>query len=100
MPLYLVHATDNAGSAEIRARALDEHVAYLQSRAEIVLAGAALTDDGETAHGSVFIVNVPDRAGAEAFSNGDPFTRDGVFSSVNITRVRKGIWQPEAAEDA
>ena len=100
MPLYLVHATDTAGAAEIRARALDEHVAYLQSRPEIVLAGAALTDDGATAHGSVFIVNVPDRAGAEAFSNGDPFTRDGVFRTVDITRVRTGIWQPEAAENA
>jgi len=100
MPLYLVQATDNAGSAEIRARALDEHVAYLQSRPEIVLAGAALTDDGETAHGSVFIVNVPDRATAKAFANGDPFTRDGVFSSVDITRVRKGIWRPETADGA
>ncbi len=100
MPLYLVHATDNAGAAEIRAGALDEHVAYLQSRSEIVIAGAALSDDGETAHGSIFIVNVPDRASAQEFSNGDPFTRDGVFSSINITRVRKGIWQPDAAEGA
>lgn len=78
MPLYLVHATDNAGAAEIRAGALDEHIAYLQSRSEIV----------------------PDRASAQEFSNGDPFTRDGVFSSINITRVRKGIWQPDAAEGA
>ncbi len=60
----------------------------------------ALSDDGETAHGSIFIVNVPDRASAQEFSNGDPFTRDGVFSSINITRVRKGIWQPDAAEGA
>jgi uncharacterized protein YciI len=46
--------------------------------------------------GSLFIVNVNSRAEAKAFSDGDPFTQKGVFRS--ITRVRRGQWNPAAAE--
>jgi hypothetical protein len=73
---------------------------YLHSRKEIVLAGAKLSDDGETAGGSAFIINVPDRVAAKAFSDGDPFSKAGLFDSVTITRVRKGLWHPERAEGA
>ena len=100
MPLYLVYCVDKPGSDAVRTKAHDEHMAYLHSREEIVLAGAKLSDDGETAGGSAFIVNVPDRAAAETFSNGDPFSQAGLFDSVTITRVRKGLWHPERAEDA
>ena len=100
MPLYLVYCVDKSDSAETRKRTRDEHLDYLQTRSEIVLAGAAQSDEGETAHGSVFIVNVADRAGATAFSDGDPFTREGVFESITITRVRKGIFNPAAADGA
>ena len=41
MPLYLVYCVDRPGSDALRAK---------------------LSDDGETAGGSAFIVNVPDRA--------------------------------------
>lgn len=100
MPLYLIYAIDRPGADDIRKKTRDEHMDYLQSRKEIVLAGAKLSDDGETAGGSAFIVNVPDRKAAQAFSDGDPFTREGLFDSITITRVRKGIWNPEVAEDA
>src|SRR3546814_1492802 len=100
MPLYLIYCVDRPGAEAIRKETRDEHMAYLHSRKEIVLAGAKLSDDGETAGGSAFIVNVADRKAAEGFSNGDPFTRAGLFDSVTITRVRKGIWNPEVAEDA
>ena len=50
--------------------------------------------------GSLFIVNVGSRAEAKMFSDGDPFTKKGVFKSITITRMRKGQWNPEAAEGA
>jgi hypothetical protein len=50
--------------------------------------------------GSLFVVNVGTRAEAKAFSDGDPFTQTGVFASITITRMRKGQWNPEAAEGA
>ena len=64
----------------------------------LVLAGATQSDDGATAVGSLFIVNVKTRAEAKSFSDGDPFTQTGVFASITITRMNKGQWNPEAAE--
>jgi uncharacterized protein YciI len=65
-----------------------------------VLAGATQNDEGTEAIGSLFVVNVNSRAEARAFSDGDPFTKAGVFASVTITRMRKGQWNPAAAEGA
>ena len=49
---------------------------------------------------AVAVVNVDSRAKAKAFSDGDPFTKNGVFSEIKITRMRKGQWNPAAAEGA
>jgi uncharacterized protein YciI len=43
---------------------------------------------------------VDSRAKAKAFSDGDPFTKAGVFAAITITRMRKGQWNPGAAEGA
>jgi len=47
--------------------------------------------------GSVLILNVPNRAAAEAFSANEPLRNAGVFKSVKITRMRRGQWNPDAA---
>jgi len=99
--LWAISCTDKPNTAAIRASVLQPHRDYLQSRKRIlVLAGATQTDDGNAAIGSLFIVNVGSRAEAKAFSDGDPFTQNGVFASVTITRMRRGQWNPEAAEGA
>ena len=58
------------------------------------------SDDGQTFVGSLLIVNVGSRREAQAFVDGDPFTKAGLFRDVTITRMRKGQWNPEAAEGA
>jgi uncharacterized protein len=99
--LWTISCVDNPNSAAIRDKVLQPHRDYLQSQKKIlVLAGATQNDDGTQAIGSMFVVNVDSRAKAKAFSDGDPFTRAGVFQSVTITRMRKGQWNPEAAEGA
>jgi len=99
--LWAITCTDKPGSAPIRDKALQTHRDYLQSQKGIlVLAGATQNDDGTQATGSLFVVNVDSRAKAKAFSDGDPFTKAGVFASVTITRMRKGQWNPGAAEGA
>ena len=99
--LWIISCVDKANTAAIREQHLQPHRTYLQSQKKIlVLAGATQSDDGATAIGSLFVVNVGSRAEAKAFSDGDPFTQNGVFSSVTITRMRKGQWNPEAAEGA
>ena len=99
--LWAINCTDKANTAEIREKHLLPHRAYLQSQKGIlVLAGATQTDDGKEAIGSLFVVNVDSREKAKAFSDGDPFTQNGVFSSITITRMRRGQWNPEACEGA
>ena len=99
--LWTVSCVDKANTAAIREEHLLPHRAYLQSQKGIlVLAGATQSDDGKQAIGSLFVVNANSRQEAKAFSDGDPFTQAGVFSSVTITRMRKGQWNPEAAEGA
>jgi uncharacterized protein YciI len=99
--LWAISCVDKANKAAIRDEHLKPHREFLQSQKGIlVLAGATQNDDGTEAIGSLFVVNVNSRAEAKAFSDGDPFTKNGVFSSITITRMRKGQWNPEAAEGA
>ena len=99
--LWTISCTDKPNTAPIREKVLQPHRDYLQSQKGIlVLAGATQNDDGTQAIGSLFIVNVDTRAKAKAFSDGDPFTKAGVFASITITRMRKGQWNPGAVEGA
>ena len=99
--LWAVSCLDKPKTAAIRDSVLQIHRDYLQSQKKIlILAGATQTDDGLTAVGSLFVLNVNSRAEAKAFSDGDPFTQKGVFASITITRMRRGQWNPEAAEGA
>jgi uncharacterized protein YciI len=85
--LFLITCTQVPDGGPIRDRFQEEHRAYLKaSPVDIKLAGPMVEDDGEARIGSVFIVDVPDRAAAEAFSAADPFTRNGLFGRVEITR--------------
>jgi uncharacterized protein YciI len=99
--LWLITCVDNPNTAEIRSKVLQPHRDYLASqKGIIVLSGATQNDDGTEAVGSGFVLNVNSRAEAKKFSDGDPFTQNGVFKTVTITRMRKGQWNPEVAEGA
>lgn len=99
--LWAITCIDNPDTAAIRDKHLLPHREYLKSQKHIlVLAGATQNDEGTEAVGSLFVVNVGSRAEAKKFSDGDPFTQNGVFKSVNIIRMRKGQWNPEACEGA
>ncbi len=96
--LYIVNQIDGPDSPEIRAATRDAHFKYLDEHEDIlVLGGALLADDGKTRTGSVLIINVEDLAAAEAFSENEPFRRAGLFERVEINRMRRGQWNPDAA---
>lgn len=99
--LWAIVCVDKPNTAAIRDSVLQPHRDYLASRKNIlVLSGATQSDDGTQAIGSLFILNVNSRAEAKQFSDGDPFTQKGVFASITISRMRKGQWNPGAAEGA
>src|SRR5262245_38378941 len=93
-----VAASDFAAKRE---KGLQPHLDYLHSKKNIlVVSGATLSDDGKEIIGSLLIVNVGSRAEAKAFADADPFQKAGMFTNVTITRMRKGQWNPQAAEGA
>jgi uncharacterized protein len=89
---YMIDATDKPESAALRAGARPKHLDYLDSNlARLIAVGAKLRDDGETVWGSFYIIDVDDRASAEAFIQNDPFSKAGLFGKVEISRWRKGF---------
>ena len=96
--LYIVYQIDGPDSPEIRAATREAHFKYLDQHEDIlVLGGAMLADDGKTRTGSVLIINVENLAAAKAFSENEPFRRAGLFERVEINRMRRGQWNPNAA---
>ena len=96
--LYIIYQVDKPDSAGLRAETRDKHFAYLDEHEDIlVLGGALLAEDGATRTGSVLIINVDNRELAEAFSANEPFRAAGVFERVEISRMRRGQWNPAAA---
>ena len=93
--LFIVLITDKAGAGQIRADNRPQHLAYLKSFGDgIVAGGATLSDDGEAMTGSFLLIDVADRAAAEAFAAGDPFAKAGLFEKTEIRRWRKVIFNP------
>ena len=96
--LYIVYQIDGPDSPEIRAATRNAHFKYLDEHEDIlILGGAMLAEDGETRTGSVLIINVENLSAAEAFSENEPFRRAGLFERVEINRMRRGQWNPDAA---
>jgi uncharacterized protein len=97
--LYIIYQIDRPDGAPIRAANRAAHFRYLDENTDIlVLGGALLAEDvASTRLGSVLIVNVPSKEDAERFSESEPFRKAGLFERVEITRMRRGQWNPAAA---
>ena len=87
---FVLYCVDKAGHGHVRTENRPAHVDYLKSNLErIVLAGPMLSDDGEAMLGSVLVIEAADRADAEGFAAGDPYTKAGLFESVTIKAFKK-----------
>ena len=83
--LFLFRLLDRADGADLRQRVRPEHKAYLAQVAErIAFAGPLTHDDGVTMIGSVLAIDFDGRAAAEAWLAAEPFTRAGLYASVEI----------------
>jgi uncharacterized protein YciI len=89
---FAIYCLDKTGHQQIRANVRPAHLEFLkQYLGQIVTAGPLLDDEGAGMIGSLFIVDFPDRAAADAFAAGDPYGKAGLFASVRITPWRKVI---------
>jgi uncharacterized protein len=87
---YAIIAEDRPDGGALRRDKRPEHLDYLDAHKDLLLAaGAQFADDGTTPIGSILLLDVDDRAAAEAFAQNDPFAKAGLFQSVTIVPWRK-----------
>ncbi len=83
---FVIHAFDRPDAGDLRVRTRPDHLEYLEDF-EVAFGGPMLTDDGEMC-GSLIVLDVEDRAAAEAFAAADPYAKAGLFGQVTITAMR------------
>ena len=95
MPFAII-AYDAPGTKDLRAQLRQVHVDYLTARKGALLAAGAMLDDAGAPIGGLLIIDTDDRAVAEEFSAGDPFTTGGVFGDVTVIPWRKSFFAFES----
>jgi uncharacterized protein YciI len=86
---FLCYHRDRTGSLALRDDLLEEHWSYMDRYAkELIARGPTLADDGDTATGSVHILDLPDPAAARAFAFDEPNYQAGVYRDVLLRRWR------------
>lgn len=90
MPLFAVICTDKPGALQTRLDNRDAHLAYLKHTGVVAQAGPFLDGDGNMS-GTLLILEVADRAAADAWAAGDPYAAAGLFSDVRIEAWKRVI---------
>jgi len=97
--LWAIYCLDKPNAAATRSKLLKVHRDYLDANLpNIFFSGPLQSDDAEESFGSLFILNLKDRAEAQAFIGNEPFNNAGVFEKVMIFRMRKGRFNPQLAD--
>ena len=95
--LFAIARRDKPGMGNKRAELLAAHAEYQKAFMSVITFGGGLVEDGtdvenfvygeegiRSVTGNVLVLDVPDRAAAEAFHANDPYTLGGVFETVII----------------
>lgn len=93
MPHFVLTCIDKPESLALRMATREAHLAWVRGRiGELKLGGPFLDDKGDMA-GSLMILEEPDLAAAQAFSAEDPYTKAGLWQSVDIRPFRVTLGQ-------
>jgi uncharacterized protein len=87
--LFVLINTDRPASLDLRMSTRPAHLAWLTGEAGKILTGGALLDAAGQPIGSLLVLDVADRAEAEAFAAADPYTKAGLFESSVIRPYRQ-----------
>lgn len=95
--LFALICTDKPDHLQVRLDTRPDHMAFLTGLGDALkAAGPFLGDDGKPV-GSLVIISADDKAGAAAIAAQDPYTKAGLFSSVEIKPWNWVLKNPEAA---
>jgi uncharacterized protein YciI len=91
---FLMIARDRPGLLEVRLATRPAHKAYLREPGlpGRCVMGAPLADDDEaTMKGTFLVIEAPNRAAAEAFADGDPYAKAGLFEAREIIALHSAF---------
>ena len=89
---YFVYCRYRPRAGTLAESLIEAHWSYMDGYADAMIArGPTLTADRTDATGSMHIVDLPDRAAAEAFAFDEPNYRAGVYEDVLIRRWRNAL---------
>ncbi|MER8545122.1 YciI-like protein [Mesorhizobium sp. M0598] len=84
--LFALICKDKPGRLQVRLDTRPKHLAFLEGLngdKKLAFAGPFLDADGKP-NGTLAVVEAPDLAAARALSAADPYTKAGLFESVEI----------------
>lgn len=81
---------DKPGALALRMENRAEHLAYVDKTGVVAQAGPLMDDDGGMI-GSLIILDVADRAAAQAWTDADPYALAGLFDRVEIVAWKRVI---------
>jgi uncharacterized protein len=94
--IYIFRLLDKPEGAALRQRVRPEHKAYLAAVADrIAFAGPLTHDDGVAMIGSLLAIDFPSREAAQAWLATEPFTRAGLYASVEV-HAFVNLWPQKA----
>lgn len=87
--LFALINTDRPASLDLRMATRPAHLEYLAAHESVVMSGGALLDTEGKPAGSLLVIDVADRAAAEAFAAADPYTQAGLFEGTVVRPFRQ-----------
>jgi len=89
MPLFVLTCLDKPNGLQTRLGAREDHLRWAKDQ-PLKFGGPFLNEAGEMC-GSMIVIEVADLAAAQAFSAADPYTKAGLWQSVDIRPFRVTI---------
>jgi uncharacterized protein len=81
---------DKPGALQTRLDNRAAHLAHIEATGVVELAGPFLDEAGQMT-GSLVVIDVADRAAADAWATADPYARAGLFESVTVQAWKKVV---------
>jgi len=82
--IFAVRMYDSIDASALRKQHLAEHLAYVETIMPNILVAGALTAQGDSAAGSLAVMEMADQAALEAAMKGDPYWVNGVWERYEI----------------
>ena len=88
--MYAIVCFDRPDSAPLRDQHRAAHQDFLKTNVSRIVFGGPLKSTAEgPSTGAIIVVNCATREDAEAFIEGDPFLRNGVYESVAVRAFKQ-----------